>query len=218
MIFDLDQTLVDQEAGTEQAVVEWAAERGIVDPQVVSRWAAATAVHYTRYQTREISFVEQRRARVRDFLATPLADEEADREFADYLWRYERGWALFPDAIPALQRARDAGWQVVILTNGEASQQRLKLDRLGLTDLVDLMCCSSELPAAKPDPRAFTAVLALAAVSADQALMVGDSLTNDIHGAQACQIAALLLDRESRHRDQPSRITSLDELSFDTSR
>lgn len=51
--------------------------------------------------------------------------------FAGYLSRYEAGWSLFDDAVPALRRARSAGLSVAIFTNGDENQQRHKLRVLG---------------------------------------------------------------------------------------
>ncbi|HET9658310.1 MAG TPA: hypothetical protein VFP72_23360, partial [Kineosporiaceae bacterium] len=68
VFFDLDGTLVDQATAAATAVVPWAADHGITDPDVAQRWAAISEVYYTRYQRRELTFAGQRRWRVREFL------------------------------------------------------------------------------------------------------------------------------------------------------
>lgn len=214
VIFDLDDTLVDQRSAAHEAVVPWAAEHGVVDPGVTSRWDAVAARHYPRYQRREVSFQGQRRARVRDFLGRDLSDADADAIFAGYLERYEAGWRVFPDAGPALDRLRGRGLRLGILTNGEASQQQRKLDQLGLSPAFDAVVCSSDLPTGKPDPGAFHTTAERLGVAAEQSLMVGDSLVTDVEGALAAGLDAVLLDRHGHHAGAAvPRIASLDELS-----
>ncbi|MFF5082748.1 HAD family hydrolase [Actinoplanes sp. NPDC000266] len=215
VLFDLDDTLVDQETAFRAAAVEWASGFGDDRADVPARWALVSERHYERYQRREIAFEEQRRERVRDFLGVALSDAEADGLFAGYLERYEAGWALFDDAVPALRRARAAGLTVAVFTNGEDAQQRRKLERLGLVPEVDLLVSSSTLPAGKPDPRAFRHAVERVGVDASRALMVGDSLHKDVLGARAAGLAAVLLDRADVHAgvDGP-RIMSLDDLSY----
>jgi putative hydrolase of the HAD superfamily len=207
VLFDLDDTLVDQESASGAAVVAWAAGLGVTGPEVAADWARISERHYARHQRREITFTGQRRERVREFLAVslpsrpaaPLTDVEADRLFAGYLARYEAGWTAFADAAPALRRARSAGLIVAVLTNGDEEQQRRKLDRVGLTAGVDALIASSALPAGKPDPRAFHAATGLLGVAPGEALMVGDSLAKDVRGALAAGLRAVLLDRRGDH-------------------
>ncbi|SNY51231.1 HAD family hydrolase [Paractinoplanes atraurantiacus] len=215
VLFDLDDTLVDQETASRAAVVEWAAGLGVDGGEVAGRWARVSERHYARYQRREIGFGEQRRERVREFLGIALSDAEADGLFAGYLERYEAGWALFDDAVPALRRVRAAGLTVAVFTNGEQGQQRRKLERLGLLPEVDLMVASSTLPAGKPDPRAFRHAVERVGVDASRALMVGDSLHKDVLGARAAGLMAVLLDRADSHAGvEVPRITSLDDLTL----
>jgi len=215
VLFDLDGTLVEQEHAAARAVVEWAAQYGVTGPGVAERWAEVSDRHYRRYQRRELSFDEQRRARVREFLGPHGDDVEIDAIFDGYLWRYEAGWQLFDDAIPAVRRARAAGLRVVVFTNGNSAHQQQKLDRFGLTAEIDRFISSEDLPAGKPDPRAFRQALTIVGVEPDQALMVGDSLTNDIEGALAVGMGAVLVARSGQHADVGvRRIASLDELSW----
>jgi putative hydrolase of the HAD superfamily len=199
ILFDLDGTLVDQQSAAAAAVVEWAAEYGVTGPDVAARWAVVSEKHYRRYQRRELTFPEQRRRRVREFLAVEASDAEADAMFDGYVRRYEAGWTVFDDAVPGLRAVRDAGLGVVVLTNGNGDHQRFKLDRLGLADEIDELITGDTLPAGKPDPRAFAHALDRLNTSADDVAMVGDSLENDVRGAQAVGIQAVLIDRNDAH-------------------
>jgi putative hydrolase of the HAD superfamily len=215
VIFDLDDTLVDQKSAARTAVVAWAAEHGITDPDVGQRWARISEIHYERYQRRELTFAQQRATRVREFLALDVDEDAASALFDGYLTRYEAQWVAFDDAVPALRRTRAAGLTVAVLTNGDDDHQRFKLAKLGLTDEIDVLIASSTLPAGKPDPRAFDSALTKIGIEKNQALMIGDSLEKDVHGAINAGVNAILLDRRNAWPDiDIPRMISLDELQF----
>jgi len=216
VFFDLDDTLVDQETAAVDAAVAWAAEHGVHDEDVAQRWMSISEFHYARYQRRELTFAQQRRARAREFLSLDVGDDDADAVFAGYLQRYEAGWTLFDDAIPALRRARAAGLSPVIFTNGDEDHQRKKLDMLGLDSESDALIASSSLPAGKPDARAFQGALERVGARAQEALMIGNSLEKDVRGAQRAGLRAILIDRHGRQRDPDVPVVrSLGEVDFE---
>jgi putative hydrolase of the HAD superfamily len=55
-------------------------------------------------------------------------------------------------------------------------------------------------------------VLELLEVEPAEAVMVGDTIGDDIDGARAAGMRAILLDRDGLHPDFEPRITRLDEL------
>jgi putative hydrolase of the HAD superfamily len=69
------------------------------------------------------------------------------------------------------------------------------LERVGLATLVDAVVTSAAVGAAKPAAAIFEHALGLAGVGAEWALHVGDSLAEDVRGAAACGIGAVLLCR-----------------------
>jgi putative hydrolase of the HAD superfamily len=213
VLFDLDGTLVDQQSAAAAAVVEWAAEYGVTGAEVAARWAVVSEKHYRRYQRRELTFAEQRRLRVREFLGVQVNDAEADAVFDGYVRRYEAGWTVYDDAVPGLRAVRAAGLGVVVLTNGDGDHQRFKLDRLNLAGEIDGLIAGDTLPAGKPDPRAFAHALERLEAAPADVIMVGDSLENDVRGAQAVGIEAVLVDRSGRHASAGvPRVRSLTQL------
>ena len=68
--------------------------------------------------------------------------------------------------------------------------------RVGLADELDGVVTSAAVGARKPDPRLFEAALEVAGCAADEALHVGDTPTEDVEGAKAAGIRALLIDRD----------------------
>lgn len=101
------------------------------------------------------------------------------------------------DARPALVRARQRGARVVVVSNWDVSLLEV-LERVGLAPLLDAVVTSAAVGAAKPAPAIFRHALALAGARPQDALHVGDSLQEDVRGAQECGIAAVLIVRDGQ--------------------
>jgi HAD superfamily hydrolase (TIGR01549 family) len=100
----------------------------------------------------------------------------------------------FDDAARALADLRDLELRLVCVSNWDCSLPRV-LARCGLASALDGVLTSAEAGARKPDPAIFEAGVALAGAAPGEALYVGDSPAEDVEGARAAGIRALLLDR-----------------------
>jgi HAD superfamily hydrolase (TIGR01549 family) len=124
----------------------------------------------------------------------------------------EEGWAmsenfeLFEDVLPVLEELRAAGLQLAVVSNGirdlTAFVAHHRLD-------VDAIVDSRRHGRVKPHPTIFQAALDLLGVSASDAVMVGDSIEEDIEGARALGMRAILIDRDGRHAELAERLEDL---------
>jgi putative hydrolase of the HAD superfamily len=121
---------------------------------------------------------------------------------------------LFPDAIPAIEDARKAGYRVGAISNIGQRGDALARD-LGLDGRIDFVVTSLEAGAEKPHAPIFLMALERAGVSPHEAVHVGDQLDSDLMGATAVSIRPVLIDRYGNHPDYRAhpRITSLSELA-----
>jgi putative hydrolase of the HAD superfamily len=120
----------------------------------------------------------------------------------------------YPDAVPAMRRLRARGLTLVVVSNWDLSLHGVLRD-LGLAPLLDGVVTSADAGQPKPARAIFDAALALARAQPDRAVHVGDSVTDDVHGARAAGIGAVLLRREAGGAPPPAdvpAITSLDGL------
>jgi putative hydrolase of the HAD superfamily len=117
----------------------------------------------------------------------------------------------FPDALPALAQLAEAGHVVVIVSNWDISLPDW-LGPAGLLDDVAGVVTSAEVGAAKPDPRVFERGLELARARPEEAVHVGDSLENDVAGARALGIRAVLVARDGPAPEGVEAVRSLTEL------
>jgi HAD superfamily hydrolase (TIGR01549 family) len=101
----------------------------------------------------------------------------------------------YRDAAPTLAELRALAVRLVCVSNWDYSLPDV-LARVGLADELDGVVTSAAVGARKPDPRLFEAALEVAGCAADEALHVGDTPTEDVEGAKAAGIRALLIDRD----------------------
>ena len=74
---------------------------------------------------------------------------------------------------------------------------------------VDVAVGSKSHGRTKPHASIFESALTALGVAASEAVMVGDSYEDDIEGARALGMRAILLDRDGLFPDEPDRITDL---------
>jgi FMN phosphatase YigB (HAD superfamily) len=154
-------------------------------------------------------------AELRDRCASVLSEQLGHEVTADQLVDAIR-FAPFPDARSALEGLRDREIRIVCLSNWDVSLAEV-LDRCGLMPMLDEVVSSAQAGSSKPSPDPFLLALELAGCEAGQAVHVGDTLEEDVAGAQGVGIRPLLLDRDSSTPDSelPEDVTvisSLDEI------
>lgn len=215
VLLDLDGTLVDHDAAADAALRAWLPSLGLAPTdEAVARWTALQEPHLAAWRAGTISYAEQRRRRLRDFLGTDGGDAELDEVFAGYLRHYEAEWRAFDDAADALRIVVRAGLATAVLTNGSTVQQNKKLARTGLSALVGPVFTVDDLGVAKPDPEAFRRACERWGLAPAEVLSVGDNHALDVVAARAAGLHAAHLDRFGRGPlGEPCRLATLRELS-----
>jgi putative hydrolase of the HAD superfamily len=121
-------------------------------------------------------------------------------------WEQSDNFDLYEDALPVLEELRRYGLKLALVSN--TSRNLAEFISHHALD-VDLAISSREHGRTKPHPTIFKAALDRLEVGAEDAAMVGDSPQDDIEGARALGMRALLLDREGRYPDEPERLPDL---------
>jgi putative hydrolase of the HAD superfamily len=104
-------------------------------------------------------------------------------------------WRPFPDTLPTLEELKKRGKILGIVSNWDSRLFGI-CKGLDLERYLDFVLASAVVGAAKPSPKIFEEALRQARVSPEEALHVGDSLEDDVLGAQQAGIHAVLLDRK----------------------
>ncbi len=171
VLVDFDDTLIDRLSAVTAWVAGYCTDHGL-GPAVEQRMLEAMRIRA------DVNLVEG------------LCAELGLPESADALWaRYERELAAsvkpFPGAIEALTAVREAGHQVVVVTNGGTQIQHAKLEASGIADVVGAVCISEEAGARKPDRQIFEAAAASVGRDLSQGgWMIGDNADLDVVGGR----------------------------------
>jgi putative hydrolase of the HAD superfamily len=168
-----------------------------VDEERVARAFGAEVAYYVEHHVegRDQSTLAELRNRCAAVLLDELAIPELPLPDARELLLGSIAFRAFPDAAPALRELRSRGLRLVVASNWDCSLREV-LASAGLRDLVDGAVSSAEAGAAKPDAAVFRAALAAAGCGAHDAVHVGDSEENDVAGAAAAGVRAVLLRRD----------------------
>ncbi|GIW13218.1 MAG: hypothetical protein KatS3mg062_0657 [Tepidiforma sp.] len=138
---------------------------------------------------------------------------EAAAAFLDaiYVSGAEGGKLAYPDARPTLETLRQRGFRLAIVTNRAFGGERFRADLrdAGLDIGWDAIAVSVEVGYLKPHPRLFFAALEALQIHPAEAVMVGNSLAEDIAGAQRLGM------RAAWKRSRPDADGVIPDFTFD---
>ena len=106
----------------------------------------------------------------------------AEQLSEDFLNMTTARFSLLPGA-EELVRYLAAKYPLTVVTNGFVEVQYEKFDKSGLRDCFAHIALSEEVGCQKPNPRIFEEALRMNGISAEDAVMIGDSYNSDIQGA-----------------------------------
>jgi putative hydrolase of the HAD superfamily len=121
-------------------------------------------------------------------------------------------YALFEDVPPTLDKLRDAGLELGVVSNFEEWLEQL-LEDLGVIGYFGVRVVSGVEGMEKPDPRIFRLAMDRAGVRPEESVYVGDNPEFDVGPAAAVGMFPVLIDRRGRFPDAEGiTIASMDEL------
>ena len=225
IIFDVNGTLLGYEdpLGFEKRFAQACQELG--DPvtvdqvcqafsRLVQEWAEIKAQGVQRASSGE----QYRRTMTRlyQLMLEALGVQGDPRAKADALYERfivrEGFMPPFSDARPTLERLKARGVRLGVLTNFPPHLEET-LEKHGLRRTFDFLVVSSLVGLEKPDPAIFQLAIAEAGCPKEEILYIGDDLDDDIRGAQAVGLTAILIDRNDRWPEaECPKIRSLSEL------
>jgi len=219
VFFDVDFTLIHPGPTFDGSGYQsFAARHGLnVEP---SRFAEAVCVASVELDAsndnvyRPDPFIRYAKRVLVEMGASGSALDVCAREIYDE-WATCRHFSLYEDVRPTFSDLNKAGYFIGLISNTHRCLETFQ-NHFDLSAFVTAAVSSSDHGYLKPHPSIFHEALRLVGVSADQGVMVGDSVTHDVSGACQVGMAAVLLVRSgdvtnSRHDGVPE-IRSLVEL------
>ncbi|MDZ7727829.1 MAG: HAD family hydrolase [Dehalococcoidia bacterium] len=204
VFFDMDDTLLDgftaMEASWTLVCGEASPALG-VDPEHLRKAIRREAMEFWKDEAKmehwRIRLDDARTEIIRRALEAEGLDEaRADRMSHDYAAAHRENLLLFDDAIETLERLRDSGRRVGLLTNGPATMQRDKITRFELERHFDVIVVEGEFGHGKPHPEVFRHALESVGARPEEAWHIGDNLYADVGGARSAGLRAAWIHRE----------------------
>lgn len=203
VLFDLDDTLLDDSAAYKGAArrvaAEVAAARGIDAERLYAAYVAE-ANGYWKKLSHEHLTQPIHDARVQlwsDALVTAgvALDVALAQTCSERYTRYRaESLELFPGALELIRALRARGCKLGIVTNGFAATHHEKIDRVGLREHVDEIFLADEIGMVKPDPEIFRLACRRLGSEPERTAMVGDRYERDIVGAAEVGLFTVLVD------------------------
>lgn len=152
------------------------------------------------------AFLNRVRSLLDGGVLSPAGFERLARHF-----RSSSAWAVYDDVVPTLEELSRREVRLAVVSNWDSYLPKL-LAALGLDRFFAVVLVSALEGTSKPDPEIFLRACRRLDVAPAEALHVGDSVSEDLAGARAAGLSALLLDRSDAHPEIPDRIRSLAEV------
>ncbi len=144
----------------------------------------------------------ERFRRLAALAGTRITGGEAEELSRVYRAEYQRLRRAVPGARAMLERLHGRT-AIGVVSNNAQQEQVDKLAFLQLGHLIDELVVSEAVGVAKPDPRIFEIALQRVGARPADAVMIGDSWSNDVRGARAAGIRAIWFNRFGAARPEP---------------
>lgn len=202
--FDLDGTLFDHRAAASSGLATLLQERGWVyegSANLGQEWIRIERGYFAQYVAGNLTIVEQRQLRMRDFLAlanVEVRDNELDELVKRYLSYYANSWIAYPDVLATLNALSESGLRLAVLTNGQQEQQEAKLAKMGIRDMFESVLAIGTLSVPKPDATAFMELALTLGCEPQEVVYVGDDPHGDAIAATNAGLQGVWLNRKGQ--------------------
>jgi putative hydrolase of the HAD superfamily len=203
LLLDLDDTLLDYSGGADHCWAEACASVAAAVDQarlvaalgVARRWFWDDPARHRRERVDMLGAWTKIAAHALEACGT-RAPELAAAIAADFSARRRARMALFPEALACLETLHAHGVPLGLVTNGDAREQRWKIERCELARFFRAIVIEGEVGAGKPDAVVYERALASLGVTAGADVwMVGDNLEFDVAGSQRLGLHGVWIDR-----------------------
>ncbi len=205
VFFDLDGTLCDSDTAWHIAVKDTFQlfrkhVQGVRKESLTNAWETVHQKLFQQLDAGKCSMAEVRDLRFQClFEELNLPQSQITEELNEFLSkRYITSLSLYED-VAVLEKLH--AYHVGIITNGahdeHTDSQLTKVRYLGLNDHIQSLTISGEIGIRKPNYEIFKVACERADVLFEEAVFVGDSIQNDIIGANRAGMTSVLIDRKS---------------------
>ena len=208
LLWDVDATLLDFKASERWALKEGFKRHGkTLRDEDIARYSAINDAWWKRFEKGEVTKAELLPGRFADFFSVMGLSDMDPAAFDDYYQGALGEVYFFLDEAYKLVKQLHGRCRQYVISNGTRVAQRKKLALSGLGELMDGIFISEELGEPKPKKEFFDACIkAIPDFDPARTLVIGDSLTSDIRGANNAGLPCCWYNPSRKENDQGLRI------------
>lgn len=204
LVFDLDNTLIDRQRAFREMLDRKFHSLFTDEEQIqqmiqdVMDWDANGTVE------RIVVFKKW----VEKYRVTCITAEKLDAD-----WSKESGTVafLFDDVRNTLSILKNQ-YKIALLTNGNASSQRRKINTIQIDDLIDYSLVSGEFGIKKPDKRIFEYTCQQLGCNCEECAYIGDNYNIDVLGSRNAGMLSIYVSRNHEEHEDVQTIHEIKEL------
>lgn len=219
ILWDLDQTLLNFDRAMDHALRAVFGQYGLeINEEIAARYEAINRSYWLRLESGECSKEQVTVGRFRTLFEEMGIDHVKPEEInADYQRELGSVFFYIEGAKELVTLLKEKGYRQYVVTNGVNATQANKMKRSGLDKIMDGVFVSEVMGYPKPMKEYFDACFAaLPDVDREACILVGDSLTSDMRGAENAGITSCWFNPEKKEKDVDVRtdyeIRRLEEL------
>jgi len=218
VLFDFGGTLYDYaslEPGDRESLAALASWAGVDAPPTEIRRAYRESMRrvFHRYLPRSFylhrDLFRDAAAGMLEDLGVPVREEHLARYRAMQWELHQRDFVLREGVVDTLRAIRARGLKVGLVSNIDDDQLDHLLEIAGIGEALDFRISSERAESCKPHAAIFHAALRQADCAAEEALFVGDTIRQDVAGANRAGLVSVLLwhraDREPPEEEPQPR-------------
>lgn len=204
IFWDLDQTLLNFDLSMEHALRAVFAKYGLtVSDELTARYDVINRSYWLRLESGELTKEQVTVGRFRTLFEemgiTHVMPEEVN---ADYQRELGSVFFYMDGAKELVTLLKGKGYRQYVVTNGVNSTQANKMRLSGLDRIMDGVFVSELMGYPKPRKEYFDACFAaLPGVAREECILVGDSLTSDMRGAENAGVVSCWFNPEGKAKD-----------------
>ena len=184
LLFDLDHTLLDFDAGEDVALTQLLKEEGVTDIQVYKDYyVPMNKALWKDLELKKITKQELVNTRFSKLFAHFGIEKDGAYLANRYQFYLAQQGQVFSGAVELLDILIDRGYELYAATNGITAIQTGRLAQSGLAPYFNQVFISEQLQTQKPDAEFYEKIgQQIPEFSKEKTVMIGDSLTADIQG------------------------------------
>lgn len=204
ILWDVDNTLLDFDYSCRASLRQCFRSIGKeITEEMIDRYTQINDAYWKRLELGEVTKEQLLNGRFADFFAEyGLKDIDVEHFRKDYQQNLGNIYSFKDDSL-TICKSLQTKFKQYVVTNGVSATQRNKLGLSGFAEVMQGLFISEEIGAPKPSEEFFTYCLEhIEEKDKDKILLVGDSLTSDIKGANTVGIKACWYNPKEMHRPE----------------